>query len=381
MRCGIYLRISREDGLGESNSIANQRKILHAYLEEHSEMSFTKEWVDDGKTGSNYDREGFQAMLQAAARGEIACLLCKDLSRLGREYIQTGYYLQKIFPMLGLRVIAVADDYDSAKTDFLEQALLFPVINLMNDAYCRDISGKVRWQQKIRRQQGDYIGAFACYGYRKSETEIHRLVVDEDVQEIVKCIYRLCLSGMAAENIASVLNMGQIPSPRAYKTLQGSRFRSGFDGKGGEHWSPLSVRRILANRMYTGVMIQGKDTKISYKMNLRQKIPREDWIQVPGKVPVLIPSWVADRICDLKQQRLRCHRGKVYCELFAGYRLSQKGEILCKKCWDICNSIFGKNMPPERWKQRLLLVLLVRTISIDFSKRVILADVTFQKEM
>jgi DNA invertase Pin-like site-specific DNA recombinase len=349
--------------------------MLLSFLDDHPDMQLTKEWVDDGRTGSHYDRPGFQNMIRSAVQGEIDCLLCKDLSRLGREYIQMGHYLQEIFPGIGLRVIAVADHYDSDKTDFMEQALLFPVISLMNDAYCRDISNKVRWQQKTRRKRGDYIGAFSCYGYQKSKQDIHELVVDEKVQDVVKSIFWLSLSGMAAENIATVLNMGQVLSPRAYKRKQGSHFCSGFDGQGEEKWSPLSVRRILTNRMYTGVMIQGKDTKISYKLTVRKKLPREEWIQVPRKVPVLIPEWAADRVDALKQQRIRCRKGKVYCELFAGYHLSEREEMLCRERMEH----YGEWIPRERWKQRLLLVLFVQRIVVDTAHQKIFVDMIVKK--
>ena len=228
IRCVFYLRLSREDGTGESNSIQNQRMLLQRYLEDREDMTCVGEWVDDGWSGSNYERPAFRKMMRAAAAGKFDCILCKDLSRLGREYIQTGYFLREIFPKMGMRFIAVADHYDSAVGDFMEESLLIPVMNLMNDAYCRDISNKVRWQQKTKRAMGEYIGAFACYGYRKSEKDIHRLELDEPAAKTVKLIYLLRLSGMAAENIASVLNKGHIQSPYQYKLAGGSRYRSGF---------------------------------------------------------------------------------------------------------------------------------------------------------
>jgi DNA invertase Pin-like site-specific DNA recombinase len=348
--------------------------MLQTYVECNADMELAGEWVDDGWTGSNYERPGFQSMLRSAGRGEFDCLVCKDLSRLGREYIQLGYFLQEIFPKMGLRVIAVADHYDSARKDFMEQALLFPVINLMNDAYCRDISNKVRWQQKTRRSRGDYIGAFACYGYKKSDTDIHELVIDEKVQDIVKCIYWLYLSGMAAENIASVLNKGHISSPREHKRIQGSHFSSGFDGQKEGKWSPLSVRRILENRMFTGVMIQGKDCKISYKLKERKKLPREEWIQVPERVPVLIPKWVADRVEEKKKKRVRCRRGRVFCETFAGYHLSEWEEDLLRKT----GKFLWKNMPEEVWKKRFSIALLVENISVDIREKKIRIDLAVQ---
>lgn len=367
IRCGIYLRLSREDGGRESDSIQNQRLLLLKYLQEHQEMELVAEWVDDGWTGSNFDRPGFRAMLSAAAHREIDCLLCKDLSRLGREYIQTGRYMREIFPKMGLRLIAVADYYDSSSADFLEESLLLPVLNLMNDAYCRDISNKVRWQQRTKRELGEYIGAFSCYGYQKSPSDYHKLVIDNAVCEIIRAVYFLRLSGMSAENISSVLDMGHIPSPRAYKRIQESNFRSGFDGKGKERWSPLAVRRILSNRMYTGVMIQGKDRKLSYKLTERRRLPVEEWIQVEGKVPAIIPAWEADIVEEWGKRRVRCKRGKIYCALFAGYGLTETEQAVCRHIFEVIFESKGKECgrrkkPEERWLQRLFLVLFVRSV-------------------
>lgn len=318
IRCGIYLRLSREDGMEESNSIQNQRLLIRQYIRQYPDMILAGEWVDDGWSGSRFDRPGFQKMMQAVLEEQIDCILVKDLSRLGREYIQTGRYLQEIFPKLGIRFIAITDHYDSMRTEFMEQSLLMPVLNLMNDAYCRDISQKVRWQQQTKRQMGEYIGAFAVYGYQKQEDDIHHLVIDNKVVEIIWGIYRLRLSGMAAENIAEGLNRQQIPCPREYKRQQGSKFRSGFDRDEAAKWSPLAVRRILHNKMYTGVMIQGKEKKISYKLNARKKLPEEEWVCVDHMVPVLIPRWIYERVRKLEKQNIRSARGKRFCNLWSG---------------------------------------------------------------
>ncbi len=383
MRCGLYLRISREDGVGESDSIANQRLMLCQYLEEHPEMVLAGEWVDDGWSGSRFDRPGFREMMAAAERGELDCILIKDLSRLGREYIQTGYYLQDIFPRMGIRLIAVADRYDSGQAEFLEQSLLLPVLNLMNDAYCRDISAKVRWQQRTKRQAGEYIGAFAVYGYRKNERNVHRLEVDEDVRKIICCIYWLRLAGMSAENIANALNAAGIPGPAQYKREKGSRYRSGFDKEGGSgNWSPLAVRRILKNRMYTGAMVQGKDRKISYKLSVRRKLPPEQWIIVEGKVPVIIPKWLWDRTQEVAAMRLRCAPGERYCGMWDGIWKGKSGGG-----WDwlaelVLHMISGEKDVHgrfgERWMRRLFLVLFFREVTCEEEEKKIYVSLCVQ---
>ena len=394
IRCVFYLRLSREDGTGESNSIQNQRMLLHRYLEDREDMTYVGEWVDDGWSGSNYERPAFREMMQAAAAGNFDCILCKDLSRLGREYIQTGYFLREIFPQMGLRFIAVADHYDSAISDLMEESLLLPVMNLMNDAYCRDISNKVRWQQRTKRATGEYIGAFACYGYKKSDKDIHRLEPDEPAAEIVKMIYWLRLSGMSAENIAGVLNNGQIKSPYQYKQASGSRYRSGFAEKEGL-WTPQTVRRILSNEMYTGVMIQGKNRKISYKLDKRIPLPEEQWAKVENILPVIIPKWVYDVVESLRVCRSRCRKGHVFCDELAGYGLSRRQQSTCAEIVEMVlqnevveweERIRGKkydNLEKERtvleikggdngaksatavWQRRLLNVLLVKEIRLE----------------
>ena len=369
IRCALYLRLSREDGEGESNSIQSQRMLLLQYMKEQKQMECVGEWIDDGISGSHYERPGFQAMMGAAQRREFDCILCKDLSRLGREYIQTGYLRREILPRLGIRLIAVADHYDSEDTGFMEDSLLMPVMSLMNDAYCRDISRKVRWQQRTKRMMGEYIGAFACYGYQKSSEDAHVLVIDPEAAEIVRIIYLLRLGGMAAENIAGVLNMGQIKSPYEYKKMQGSHYHSGFvpenNGQKEKFWTPQTVRRILSNSMYTGVMIQGKDQKLSYKLQKRVALPKEKWICVDGVLPVIIPKWVYERIRKLQTKRIRCQKGNVFCTSFAGYGLNAKEQETAQKWLQQKMTQFpGGIADHEPWLKRLWVALFVEEIHV-----------------
>ena len=290
-RCGSYLRISREDEgrQSESNSIGNQRLVIEQYLQQHPEWVHVGEWVDDGVSGSRFERPGLQGLLQAAKTGQINCILVKDLSRFGREYIQTGWYIRYLFPQWGVRFVAIGDGYDTAKADFCEDALLVPVLNLMNDAYCHDISRKVRNGQNARRRQGDYVGAFAPYGYQKCEENYHKLKEDPESARIVKKIFTWRASGYSAEKIADYLNYLMIPSPYLHKQHTTEHYVSGFaDRKKGTLWTPVSVRRILKNELYTGILQQGKSRTVSYKLQRRQSLPKEQWICVPGGVPQII---------------------------------------------------------------------------------------------
>ena len=182
----LYLRLSHEDGdKAESDSIANQRELLMDYLSSHPEIRLHEVRTDDGYSGVNYDRPGFIQMMEAVRAGEISCIIVKDFSRLGRNFIETGKYIEKIFPFMGVRFISVNDDYDSARPRTSSDNLIVPVKNLMNDAYCRDISIKIRSHLDIKRKKGQCIAPFAVYGYQKDEENKNHLVIDEKPAAVV----------------------------------------------------------------------------------------------------------------------------------------------------------------------------------------------------
>ncbi len=210
----LYLRLSHEDGdKAESDSIANQRELLMDYLSSHPEIRLHEVRTDDGYSGVNYDRPGFIQMMEAVKAGEINCIIVKDFSRLGRNFIETGKYIEKIFPFMGVRFISVNDDYDSARPRTSSDNLIVPVKNLMNDAYCRDISIKIRSHLDIKRKKGQCIAPFAAYGYRKDEENKNHLVIDEEPAAVVREIFKKKLEGYSAQAIADWLNGENILSP------------------------------------------------------------------------------------------------------------------------------------------------------------------------
>ena len=203
----LYLRLSHEDGdKAESDSIANQRELLMDYLSSHPEIRLHEVRTDDGYSGVNYDRPGFIQMMEAVKAGEINCIIVKDFSRLGRNFIETGKYIEKIFPFMGVRFISVNDDYDSARPRTSSDNLIVPVKNLMNDAYCRDISIKIRSHLDIKRKKGQCIAPFAVYGYQKDEENKNHLVIDEKPAAVVREIFKKKLEGYSAQAIADWLN-------------------------------------------------------------------------------------------------------------------------------------------------------------------------------
>ena len=176
----IYVRLSKEDGdvstsaKAESNSISNQKDFIRNFLADKKDIRIVKEYVDDGYSGSNFDRPSFQTMMEDIKRGVIDCVVVKDLSRFGREYIDSGRYIERLFPALGVRFIAINDNYDSVTGKSQGDEIIIPFKNLINDAYCRDISIKIRSHLDVKRKNGEYIGAFVPYGYEKSDDDKHK---------------------------------------------------------------------------------------------------------------------------------------------------------------------------------------------------------------
>lgn len=278
----LYLRLSRDDGdKEESNSITGQRELLRDFIRNHPELREYAVRIDDGFTGSNFERPDFKKMMEDVKEGRTNCIIVKDLSRFGRNYLDAGEYIEKIFPFLGVRFIAVNDNYDSLGEKSASDDLVIPFKNLINEAYCRDISVKVRTQLEIKRKSGQYIGAFAVYGYMKDETDKNRLVVDEYAADIVRDIFAWKLEGMSPQDITVRLNQSGILSPMEYKKSLGMKFATSFKANAQAAWSANSVLRILKNPVYIGVLTQGKETTPSYKVRKRIIKPEDEWAVIP----------------------------------------------------------------------------------------------------
>lgn len=279
-KAGAYLRVSREDGKErESDSIDSQRKVIRSYLKKEADICLVREWIDDGVSGIRFDREGFEQMLCAIRQGRINCVLVKDLSRFGRDYIQTGYYIQHFFPQNRIRFIAISERYDSIQVDFWERNLYLPILNILNDGYCQDISQKVRLGQESKRKEGAYTGAFCVYGYQKNEKDHNVLEIDSQAAMMIRKIFEWRIQRHSAEKIANYLNQLAVPSPYRYKQLRQEAFYTDFAQKEILLWSPTAVRRVLHNKMYAGYLQQGKSKKINYKLADRMLLPKEQWIE------------------------------------------------------------------------------------------------------
>lgn len=296
----MYLRLSRDDSdvgevtgrdgtvKAESNSIGSQRDIIRAFIHEQQDIELYDIYVDDGFSGSNFDRPEFKRMMEDIEAGRVNCVIVKDLSRFGRDYIESGRYIQKVFPTLHVRFIALTDHYDSFHADEGESGIILPVKNFINDSYCRDISTKVKSQFEVKRKNGEYISPFAPYGYRKAENNRNKLEKDEYAAEVVKSIFEWRIDGLAIAAIAERLNGLGILSPREYKKSIGLNFKGGFSGAAKSLWSSATVKRILNNEIYLGHMVQGKTEKINYKLKRSIEKPKEKWIKVENTHEAII---------------------------------------------------------------------------------------------
>lgn len=296
-RAAIYLRLSKEDGdvtqgtKQESNSIANQKSLILDFLRSKPEIQVISVREDDGYSGVDFQRPAFQAMLEDIKRGDINCVVVKDLSRFGRNYIEVGRYLERLFPLLGVRFLAVNDNYDSLTADTCFDMVL-PFKNLINDAYCRDLSVKIRSHLAVKRKNGEFLGAFACYGYLKSPEDKHRLVVDVYAGQVVQDIFRMFIHGKSTYHIARELNGRGILSPVEYKRSLGSRFETSFQVQAKATWSAKAVQRILTNEVYTGVLVQGKQTTPNHKIKVRQKVDPSQWVRAEKTHPPIIGPYL-----------------------------------------------------------------------------------------
>jgi DNA invertase Pin-like site-specific DNA recombinase len=284
-----YIRLSYTDASdgGESNSVINQRKLLDAFLENNPDIEAVGEKVDDGFSGILYDRPAFIEMMEDIKASKINCVIVKDLSRLGREYVETGRHLRRIFPAYGVRFIAINDNIDTLKDS--ADDLVVSVKSIINDAYCRDISVKTRSALSVKRGNGDYVGACAVYGYKKSEDNHNQLVIDEYPAGIVSDIFRMRLEGTSAAKIAEILNNTGVLSPMEYKRDRGLPLpKGGFADKADAKWSATTIIRILKDETYTGTLIQGKQGTLNYKIKDLIDLPENEWARSEGAHEAII---------------------------------------------------------------------------------------------
>ena len=331
-RVGIYIRLSLADedtggGKTESDSIGNQRELIHQFLDRHPQLKNAPrtEFVDDGYTGTNTDRPQFQALMKELRTGAINVMVTKDFSRCHRDYTQMGNYLECVFPFLGVRYLSVNDGYDSDDYKGMTSGMDVVLRNIIYEAYSKDLSVKTTTAKIIMMKQGKYIGSFAPYGFRFHPTVRNKLVIDEDSAAVVRRIFAMTLQGSGSTEIARRLNSEGVLTPGAYfrmKNPGSNRFKKASEKNG---WTAAAVLNILHQYEYTGALVGRK----RYKASLHEKrtVPQDkaDWIIYEGAHDAIISKADFDRAQEVIRQRPRRARGPAQ-----EYPL--KGLLKCGNC-------------------------------------------------
>lgn len=287
-KTAMYLRLSKgDDDLNtsdktQSNSIESQKLIIGNYINSQDDLELAGCFIDDGHTGLNFDRDAFKKMMKKVDAGEIDCIVVKDNSRLGRDRIVTTEFISKTFEEKGVRFISINDNYDSLTAGSSEKNLIMPITNLFNDNYSKDISNKVKASKQAKWNNGDFMGAFAPYGYKKDSNNKNHLVPDEEAAKIVQEIFAKKISGMSGNAIANYLNEMGVLSPGDYKKSKGINYQSGFKNKAHSKWSCKVVLGILADEVYIGNLVQGKRRKVNYKLKKEIIVPENERVRVEG---------------------------------------------------------------------------------------------------
>ena len=329
-RVGLYIRLSESDEgksyESESESITNQRNLLMDYVK-LAGFTLVDEYVDDGFTGTNFDRPSFQRLLKDIENGRINCVITKDLSRLGRDYIQCGYYVEEYFPQKKIRYISILDQVDT----FLESANndIAPFKALFNDMTSKDTSKKIRSILKNKKEQGKFIGSKPCYGYMRNPLDKGHLIPDPEVAPIVKRIFKMAYSGTGVSDIVSYLNDNKILSPSMYKnTKSSSRQKVNV-------WTISSVNKLLKNRMYTGDMVQNVQTKLSYKSQKKVSLEKAFWIIVENTHEPLVSKTVFEAIQNAPARIRTTHRDRE--------KRLLENLLVCKECGNSLSVLYRKN--------------------------------------
>lgn len=326
----IYIRLSREDGdKEESDSVGNQRKLLTEYVSRHDDFILYDIYIDDGFTGTNFNRPAFQKMIADIEDKKVNCVVVKDLSRFGRDYIDTGRYLERIFPELGVRFISVSDNIDSIKQAY---DMLLPIKNIFNEQYARDISNKIQATVKSKQKAGEFIGAFTSYGYKKSPVNKNKLVIDEYASEVVKRIFTMYAQGIGKQSIAKQLNAEGILCPSEYKKLNGENYKNCNRLKTTSYWTYSTINTMLHNEMYIGNMIQGK--KHQRMRGKQHKVDKENWVRVENTHEPIIDRDTWDKVRKLLSKKHRDIDLETNKNIFAGFiKCGDCGRSMMKNFW------------------------------------------------
>ena len=317
-RVGLYMRLSREDGdKEESSSVTNQREMLKRYVSEQENFFIVKEYVDDGYTGTNFDRPGFKQMIEDIEAGIIDTVITKDLSRLGRERLGVGHYTEIYFPEHNVRYIALLDNIDTYFDAGMND--MAPFKGVINDMYVRDISKKIRSSLIERKKAGNFLGVTAPYGYQKDPNNKFHLIINEKEAEIVKRVFRLYLEGNGLTRIAQILTKNGVPVPGESRDIGKTRRTALYSS-----WKQTTIRRILDNRVYLGELVQFKRKKVNYKSKKRITVPEEERYICRGTHEAIIDEESFNAVQNILKKN-KSFKGTKHDYLF-------KGLLFCSEC-------------------------------------------------
>ena len=295
---GIYVRLSRINNNKENiDSIENQKKIILDYIKYSNEFNLVDIYEDTNFSGTNFKRSGFEILMEDVKKGKINCIIVKDLSRFGRNYIECGNYLEKIFPFMNIRFIAINDNYDS-NNENSNEILLMHLKNIINDIYAKDISKKISTVLNQKRKDGQFIGAWASYGYLKDPNNKNKLIINNETSTIVKYIYDLRLQGLSYSKIAINLNEQNILSPCAYLYKIGILKNKSYKDK---KWVVSTVKSILSSEIYIGNMVQGKKMTNLLKNKKYEVVKSDEWIVVKGTHKPIIEEEIFYKVQEINK--------------------------------------------------------------------------------
>ena len=310
-----YIRISNEekDKL-ESNSINNQRVLINEYIAKHQDLNLLDYYIDDGYSGTSFNRPAFKRLLEDIRDKKVNVIIVKDLSRFGRNHIEVDNYIENIFPMLNVRFISIVDEFDSYENSDGVYDLIVPIKNLINDAYAKDISKKVKTALITKKKNGEFVGSYAPYGYYKSKLDKHKFIIDDDASKIVKLIFEKTINGLSKKEIANILNEMQIETPIEHIKNK----------KENKYWNSNIIYAILKNRVYTGDLIQQKRERLSYKNHKLMMNKEEDFIITKNHHQAIIDIEQFNTVQDIIKHSTKINSNSKY-DIFSGY-------LKCSEC-------------------------------------------------
>ena len=349
-RTAIYVRLSVEDnGKEDADSLENQIALLQDYLHDHPNLKLVEIYSDNGYTGTDFDRPAFTRLFTDVQKGRINCIVVKDFSRLGRNYIETGEYLEKIFPFLEVRFISVNDGYDSASAN--AGALLAASLkNLINDMYAKDISKKICSTMKDKRLRGDYIGNYAPYGYLKDETNKNKLVVDPEIAPIVVEIFELRAKGTGIEAMCRILNEKDYPSPGRLRYERGIITNNNKKGSA-LPWNRHVLKDLLLNVVYIGNLAQGRSAQCLYKGQKFHWTDSSEWDVVYDTHPAIISIELWEKVQDVNNRSTKSAKESHGKYAHLPKRVNPYGSVIrCADCGRVLKYVRGYSKPTKDGK-------------------------------